>query len=79
MSSKPTNVRRFLSADRVENHAKLQRVQAFVKQLGKKPFLSGNELVVLSGKRRRDGHGGEPELWPEDLNPLSLHQFPEVA
>jgi protein gp37 len=66
-------------ADHLIERSKLQGVKVFVKQLGRKPFLNGNELVVLNGNGRRDGHGGEPDLWPDVLKPLVLRQFPEVA
>ena len=66
-------------ADHLIKQCELQDVKVFVKQLGKKPVCDGNQLIVLNGAGRRDGHGGEPDLWPEALKPLALRQFPEVA
>ncbi len=66
-------------AERLTERSKLQGVKVFVKQLGKRPVLNGNELVILNNSGRRDGHAGEPDLWPENLKPLALRQFPEAA
>ena len=66
-------------ADRLIEQSKLQGVKVFVKQLGRKPVFDGKELVVLNSEGRRDGHAGEPELWPEQLKPLVLRQFPAMA
>jgi protein gp37 len=66
-------------ADRLIEQSKLQEVKVFVKQLGRKPVFDGNELVILNNSGRRDGHSGEPELWPEELKPLAIRQFPVAA
>ena len=63
-------------ADRLIERSKLRGVKVFVKQLGRKPVFNGNELVVLNNSGRRDGHAGEPELWPEQLKPLVVREFP---
>jgi protein gp37 len=53
-----------------------QGASVFMKQLGRRPSFNGNELVVLDGNGRRDGHAGDPDFWPEQLRDLAVRQFP---
>jgi hypothetical protein len=56
-----------------------QDVSVFVKQFGKRPTFNGADLVILNESGRRDGHGGEPEMWPEGWQHLNVREFPAVA
>lgn len=64
-------------AKQLVQQSRLQGVKVFVKQLGKRPVSEGNQLVILNSEGRRDGHAGDAELWPDEVQVLALREFPE--
>jgi protein gp37 len=51
----------------------------FAKQLGAKPILNGEPLIILNANGRRDGHAGDPSQWPEQLAGLRQRQSPAAV
>jgi protein gp37 len=63
-------------ADTLVKECQQQAIAVFVKQLGKRPTFNGADLVILNESGRKDGHGGEPEAWPAELQHLNVREFP---
>jgi len=53
-----------------------QGVKTWMKQLGRRPVLSGNDLVILGESGKRDGHAGNLTRWPKSLSGLCTRELP---
>jgi protein gp37 len=66
-------------AEDLQHHCAEQGTSFFAKQLGAKPILDGEPLMILNAKGRRDGHAGDPNQWPEALADLRARQSPAAV
>jgi hypothetical protein len=51
----------------------------FAKQLGVKPILNGEPLIIINANGIRDGYAGDPSQWSKQLAGLRLCQSPAAV
>jgi protein gp37 len=66
-------------AENLQRQCAEQGTAFFAKQLGAKPVLNDEPLVILNAKGRRDGHAGDPSRWPQQLAGLGMRQSPAAV
>lgn len=59
----------------IRDQCKEASVPFFMKQFGSYPVLDPRYIMPGGTRRLRDGHGGDPEEWPEDLR---IREYPKV-
>ncbi len=66
-------------ARHIQQQCASQRVAFFAKQLGACPFCGKIALDIATDSGRRDSHNGDFNMWPRELKPLMVRQFPAAV
>jgi hypothetical protein len=72
-SARPFDV---ASPEDLQRQCAKQGTAFFAKQLGAKPILDGELLIILNGNGRRNWHAGDPSQWPKAIAGLRIRELP---